>query len=169
MDEAEVLIEQFDPERHNVPELTGLLHRAYAGLAAQGLRYVASWQDDALTLKRAAGGQCFLLLRERRMVGTVVFRPAHLTSGCTWYDRPEVASFGQFAVEPDLQCHGLGGRLLELCEQRARETGAAELACDTAEPAEHLVRFYTRRGYRLVETARWEVTNYRSVILSKAL
>lgn len=161
--------ELFDPAVHSVSEVTALLHRAYAPLAERGLRYVATWQDDEVTLRRAAGGECYLLRVDGRMVGTVLFRAADRTSGCPWYDRPDVASFGQFAVLPELQGQGLGSRLVELCETRARETGARELACDTAEPAQHLVRFYTRRGYRVVETAQWDATNYRSVILSKRI
>ncbi len=162
-------IERFDPEVHSVSELTALLHQAYASLAARGLRYVATWQGDDVTLKRARAGECYLLRLDGRVVGTVVFRSADRTTGCPWYDRPEVASFGQFAVLPEAQGHGLGSRLLALCEGRARETGAGELACDTAEPAEHLVRFYLRRGYRPVDTVDWPVTNYRSVVLSKSL
>lgn len=162
-------IEAFDPRLHSVAELTALLHEAYASLAALGLRYVATWQGDEITLSRALSGECYLLRCEEGLVGTVVFRPADRTSGCPWYDRPEVASFGQFAVRPALQGRGLGSRLLDLCEQRARETGARELACDTAEPAGHLIRFYTRRGYRQVGTADWSSTNYRSVILSKQI
>lgn len=160
---------RFDPGLHSVPELTALLHRAYASLAAQGLRYVATWQGDEITLQRVSSGECYIVIQESRLVGTVLFRPADRTSGSPWYDRPEVASFGQFAVLPELQRQGLGGRLLELCERRARESGASELACDTAEPAEHLLRFYAKRGYRLVERVQWSMTNYQSMILSKSL
>ena len=49
-------------------------------------------------------------------------------------------------------------------EQRYRE-----LAVDTAEPADHLVAFYSRRGYRFIEFAQWPGKHYRSVILSKSL
>jgi GNAT superfamily N-acetyltransferase len=87
--------------------------------------------------------------------------------GSQWLDRPEIASLGQFAVAPELQGAGLGARLMALAEQRAFETGAVEIALDTAEPAEHLVALYQRRGYRVIEHARWSHTNYRSVIMSK--
>ncbi|TPW03380.1 MAG: hypothetical protein FD129_3057, partial [bacterium] len=30
----------------SISELTGLLHRAYARLAAMGLKFVATWQTD---------------------------------------------------------------------------------------------------------------------------
>lgn len=103
------------------------------------------------------------------LVGTITFYPCEATSGSAWYDRPEVSSFGQFAVEPALQRTGLGSRLLETVERRALESGAEELALDTAEGAKHLIAIYQRRGYRLVGNADWSETNYQSVILSKRL
>lgn len=94
-------------------------------------------------------------------------RPPSAPPAPPWLDRPEVASLGQFAVLPEWQSTGLGARLLDLAERRAAETGAEEIALDTAEPAEHLVALYRRRGYRFVEHAQWSHTNYRSVIMSK--
>src|SRR5579864_3313349 len=47
--------------------------------------------------------------------------------------------------------------------------GAGALALDTAEPATDLIRFYSRHGYRIVETVQWEEVNYRSVVMSKQL
>lgn len=150
-----------------VSELTELLHRAYARLAAMGLRYMATHQSDAVTRDRVASGECWVALADGVIVGTILFKDAGRTSGSPWLDRPEVASLGQFAVAPEWQGTGLGAQLMNLAERRAAETGAAEIALDTAEPAEHLVALYRRRGYRLIEHAQWSHTNYRSVIMSK--
>ena len=98
-----------------------------------------------------------------------MFQEAARTKGCPWYDRDDVASLGQFAVDPDLQGQGLGRRLIAFVEERAMATGAHEIALDTAEPATHLVDWYGRLGYRFIEYAQWSHTNYSSVILSKAL
>ncbi|KXK57320.1 MAG: hypothetical protein UZ07_CHB004000728 [Chlorobi bacterium OLB7] len=59
--------------------------------------------------------------------------------------------------------------MIELAEAEARALGATELALDTAQPAEHLCQWYQRLGFRFIEYAQWDVTNYRSVILSKRL
>jgi len=150
-------------------ELTELLHRAYAALAARGMRFLASHQDEKKTRERISDGECYLAMQDGRMIGTIVWRSAQQTSGTPWYDRPDVSSFGQFAVEPALQNRGIGSRLLAIAEQRAAETGAAEIALDTAEPAHDLIRFYTRRGYRFIEYTQWKLANYRSVILSKRI
>jgi len=152
-----------------IPELTALLHRAYARLAAMGLRYMATHQSDEVTRDRAASGECHVALLGGAIVGTILFRTAARTSGSPWLDREEVASLGQFAVSPDIQAQGLGARLMAVAERRAAETGAREIALDTAEPAAHLVAWYARRGYRPIEHAQWAHTNYRSVIMSRAV
>jgi predicted N-acetyltransferase YhbS len=149
--------------------LTALLHRAYAGLAAQGLRYMATHQSDEVTRQRLSQGECFVAVADGTILGTILFKDATRTRGCQWYDRSEVACLGQFAVEPSLQANGLGRRMIALAEHRATATGAREIALDTAEPATHLVGWYIRLGYRFIEHAQWSHTNYLSVILSKAL
>jgi GNAT superfamily N-acetyltransferase len=163
-----ITIRPLAPE-DSISVLTALLHRAYAPLAAQGLRYLATHQSDDVTRDRVALGQCFVVLAGDALVGTILFRPAVNTKGSPWYNRPDVASIGQFAVEPSLQSRGLGLRLVTTAEQHARAKGVAELALDTAEPATHLIDWYTRLGYRFIEHAQWGHTNYRSVILSKTL
>lgn len=150
-------------------ELTELLHRAYGALAARGMRFLASHQDEKMTRERIGEGECYLAMQDGRMIGTIVWRSAQQTSGTPWYDRADVSSFGQFAVEPTLQNHGFGSKLLAIAEQRAAETGAAEIALDTAEPAHDLIRLYTKRGYRFIEFTQWKVANYRSVIMSKRI
>ena len=88
---------------------------------------------------------------------------------CAWYRQPDVFSFGQFAVRPDLQGQGLGGKMIDMMETEAAARGARELALDTADGADHLIRWYEKRGYRLVEHVSWGNTNYRSVVMSKTL
>ncbi|UJW84056.1 GNAT family N-acetyltransferase [Devosia sp. SL43] len=153
----------------SIPALTQLLHRAYAPLAAQGLRYMATHQSDDVTRERVASGRCFVAVTDGVICGTILYRPADRTKGSPWYDRPDVASIGQFAVEPGLQSRGLGLRLMALAEDQCRADATPELALDTAEPATHLVSWYGRQGYRFIEHAQWGHTNYSSVIMSKTL
>lgn len=153
----------------SVSELTLLLNRAYRPLAELGMRYVASWQGDDVTRKRLANGECYVACAGRRIVGTILFADTAATRGCPWYDRPDVASLHQFAVEPELQRLGIGTTLIAVAERRAAEVGAAEIALDTSEHAQHLIEWYARLGYRFVGHADWASTNYRSVVLSKRL
>ncbi|MFA5889865.1 MAG: GNAT family N-acetyltransferase [Actinomycetota bacterium] len=165
-----ISLREWNAEEDSLVELTDLLHRSYAGLAEMGLRYVATYQDEETTARRIAGVECTLALLDNQMVGTVTFRPPGRSRGCPWYDHPDVASFGQFCVDPDLRRVGLGSALLDHVEARAAQSGAAEIACDTAEQATHLIEMYEARGYRFIEYADWRpMTNFRSVVLSKTL
>jgi GNAT superfamily N-acetyltransferase len=154
----------------SIPEITRLLHAAYAPLAAMGLRYTATHQDDEVTLGRLQRGIPFIGEWNGDIVATVTLYPtAGPTSSCAWYREPGVFYFGQFAVRPDLQRHGLGRQMIGVLENETIARGGRELALDTAEPAHNLRRWYEKLGYRFIEYADWSSTNYRSVILSKAL
>lgn len=158
-------------EDDSLAELTALLHRAYAPLAAQGLRYVASAQDVEITRRRASAGECWVAESGGRIVGTITFYPPRPHSderAPAFYRRGDVARFGQLAVDPGHQGGGIAARLLDLAERRAAEAGAVELACDTAESAAALIALYERRGYRIVDRADWRPsTNYASVVLAR--
>jgi GNAT superfamily N-acetyltransferase len=154
----------------SLDELTALLHRAYAPLAAAGFRYTASYQDVETTRRRIAKGECYLLLQGPQIIGTITLvAPATPYGPCEWYERSDVAVLTQFAIDPEHQGRGLGGELMRFGEARAAELGAREVAVDTAEGARHLIEFYEKRGYREVGYAQWKQTNYRSMLLSKRL
>lgn len=148
--------------------LTDLLHQAYGALAAQGLKYWATHQSVEDTARRCASGETWLAVRDARVLGTVTLRPPGTSRGAPWYERADVAVFGQFAVHPDAQGQGIAARLLGHVEARAAALGAAHVACDTAEQADALIAMYGRRGYRFVAyfDKRPQV-NFRSVILSR--
>ena len=167
---AAVDIRRLRPD-DSIEELTDLLHRAYGSLAVVGLHSIAASQPVDVTRRRIENGECYVgVTPEGRIVATVTFHaPGAAKYDSPWLDRPDVCCFGQFAVEPAIQGTGLGRRLVELCERRTRETGAAELALNTAEPARHLIALYEHLGFRVVEYARWPEVNYRSVVMSKRI
>lgn len=152
-----------------IPELTRLLHDAYAHLARRGLRYVATHQNDIITARRLGRGFPLVAYLNQELVGTATLYPPRPDSPVPWYRRPDVFHFGQFGVRPSLQRKGIGVRILRELERRARARGASELACDTAEEAEHLRSWYDREGYRFIAHTQWAITNFRSVVLSKGL
>lgn len=149
--------------------ITALLHRAYAGLAAQGFTYKASYQDVEETRRRCEGAECYAATFDEQLVGTIlVVRPERPAPWSEWYNQPTVAMLGQFGVEPALQGQGIGTRLLSFAESRAFELGAHEVSIDTAVEATRLVNFYRAKGYRDVMTTQWKHANYLSVIMSKS-
>ena len=153
----------------SILELTHLLHLAYRQLGARGLNYSAVDQSPETTAQRIEDGECLVAVAGHRLLGTIMFYPPDHASGCTWYDRPEIAKLGQFGVLPELQHGGIGRHLLQAAEARAAAAGAAEIALDTAETATHLVAWYARCGYRFIEHAQWPGKVYRSVIMSKLI
>ena len=149
--------------------LTELLHESYSPLAAAGMRFVASHQDSSVTRERCGRGETILALDAGQIVGTITLTSAEQSKGPAFYNRPDVAAFGQFAVRPSHQRCGIGSTLLALVEARAKEQGVAMLGLDTSEHATELLDLYQRRGYYFVEDAQWQKTNYRSVVLGKRL
>jgi GNAT superfamily N-acetyltransferase len=108
--------------------ITELLHRGYARLAEAGLRFVASHQEVEVTRRRLAKGETVVALDRSRLVGIVTLARADATSGSPFYDRPDVASCGQYAVEPTDQGNGIGTTLLEYVERLALLRGVKTLA-----------------------------------------
>ncbi|MFN2614680.1 MAG: GNAT family N-acetyltransferase [Actinomycetota bacterium] len=144
-----------------VSALTDLLHRAYAPLAARGLRYLASHQDEETTRRRIEGGSCIVAVDGAVIVGSITWHPPGPDG---------VATFQQFCVEPGYQRRGIATMLLDDAERRARAAGAKAFSCDTAEPATDLIAWYERRGYAVTGVADYRpVTNYPSVVLTKPL
>jgi len=153
----------------DVGRITKILHRSYAQLADLGFQYYATWQGDDVTRSRLESGFSYLAIKDKLIIGTITLRVPPNVSGCSWYDRGDVASFGQFGVDPDHQKQGIGSLLLKTVECKARKEGIPNIALDTAEGASHLIELYESKGYQFSGYADWEVTNYRSVILNKTI
>jgi GNAT superfamily N-acetyltransferase len=147
--------------------LTALLHRAYAELAARGLKYVATYQTVDVTERRVRAGHCFIAEAEGAIVGTLTVRHPNPAATVSTYREPATFTFGQFGVDPTMRGKGIGSSLHENALHFARENGGTAMALDTAAPAEHLIALYSKWGYREVSRHQWDVTNYESVIMKK--
>lgn len=158
-------------EKDSIEDTTKLLNKAYKALSDMGLKYVATWQDESITRKRIQDAyKCFVGIHQNRIVSTVSIYSPKASANCKWYNNEFVAKFGQFAVLPELQKHGIGSRMMDIVESEAKKiNGVKEIALDTAETAYHLIDYYKKRDYRYIETIKWDMTNYRSVVLSKSL
>ncbi len=153
-----------------VPEITALLHVAYAPLAARGMRYVASHQDDATTLQRLTRGRALLVENAaHEIIATVTLYPPAPQSTCTPYRESDVYVLGQFAVHPHQQCAGLGARMIDLCINETRAQGGKRLALDTSEHADHLIAWYQKLGFVFAQYIRWDAVNYQSVVMVKSV
>jgi len=154
----------------SIDDLTALLHRAYRALADMGFRYTATHQTPEVTRKRLAGSSGLIAELDGKIVGTVTWCRGRAEPG--WpqlYQSADIAFFGQFGVEPDLQRRGIGLKLLRKIECDAKAAGCTTLALDTAEGAAHLIAWYERYGFRHFGHTQWRETNYRSVIMTKPI
>ncbi len=154
--------------------LTSLLHRAYAKQVEMGLRPLAGRQTVEETRERTCSGECFVATMpqpgakdDERLVGTILFQEVETASFPPFFVLPSVAHFSLLGVDPEIQGAGIGGRLIDAVEARARELGMAELSMSMASPDIGLMKFYEKRGFRLVELWQWPYTNYVSAIMSR--
>ncbi|MCI0448559.1 MAG: GNAT family N-acetyltransferase [Chlorobi bacterium] len=169
IDNKEFEIRKFDKKKDSVSELTELLHRSYKRLADMGLRFVATHQNEEYTEKYMENGECFILTCGDKMIGTIFYYTRN------WDDIPEVMKrddavlFGKFAVLPEYQNIGLGTKLMDFIESHAVENGKNEIVLDTSDKAQHLIDYYSKRGYKFVQYWQWPDVNYRSVVMIKKL
>ncbi|HEY2476344.1 MAG TPA: GNAT family N-acetyltransferase [Candidatus Cybelea sp.] len=168
---ANVEILPFDQARDSFEELTRLLYAAYRRLGEMGLNFVATTQDIQTTRRRiAAATACWVARKDGRLAGTLCYYGGSPSKQHpAWYEPFDVGYFAQFAVEPSLQGSGIGTLLLAAAQTRAIAEGKTEFACDTAEPARHLIAYYARNGFRIVGRHQWPHAVYASVIVSKRL
>ncbi|WP_449435970.1 GNAT family N-acetyltransferase [Pedobacter steynii] len=164
-----ITIREFDIAIDSIDEITILLHKSYKRLADLGLQFWAATQTNSQTLERIRDGNCYIALRENKIIGTICFYSLTNKDDSLHYKRQDVGRFGQFAVDTDYQKIGLGKALLDMVEDYSRSIGKKHLAMDTSEKAYHLIDYYNKLGFKHVEYIQWERVNYRSTVMSKSL
>ena len=131
---------------HDIAELHALIERAYRGESAR-----AGWSHEAdlLTGPRTSeeelrglleAGDSLLIWRDQGAIRACV-RLMNKGRG--------LAYLGMLTVDPALQGHGLGKRLLAAAERFAAEEMSAErIEMQVFSRRRELLAFYDRRGYR---------------------
>lgn len=165
----EYTIRLFDAERDSIEELTNLLHRAYKRLAEMGLNFIATHQDAEYTRKYLEKGECYILTEGEKLAGTIFYYLKTFNDAPDIFKREDTVLFGKFAVDPARQMLGLGSRLMDFVESYAISNGKKQIVLDTSEKAFHLIDYYTKRGYEIVQHWQWPDVNYKSVVMRKTL
>lgn len=165
--DGRVVPRRFDPARDSYDELTALLHRAFARLGQMGLNCPCVDQPAAVTRQRALAGDCFVAVCKGHLVATMTLHARDAASACDLYRRSHVATIRQLGVDPVWQGRGIGQSMLAFAGHWAATRGYGRLALDTPQPAAHLIDFYSRQGFRVVDIIRFAGKGYDSAILSK--
>ncbi|MBX7496381.1 GNAT family N-acetyltransferase [Qipengyuania sp. 6B39] len=129
----------------DAPALKDLLEAAYRGDSARrGWNHEADILDD----DRVAPGEVEALLVDP-LVTMLVARDASELTGCVAVTRRDarLAYLGMLCVRPDLQSAGLGRRLLDAAEDKARADGIAVMEMTVIDSRDSLIAWYERRGY----------------------
>jgi len=153
----------------SLDELTFLLHKSYKKLADLGFMFLATHQDVKTTKQRADNSECYVAMLDNKIIGTICYRSPTTKAQHEYYDQPFVASYGQFAVDPEYQKMGLGSKLIDFVEKCALRNNAKEIGIDTVEGTIELIEYYKKRDYYFKTYAQWDTTNYRSVIMTKQI
>lgn len=146
----------------DVPALRVFVNAAYRQLAALGLNYTGTYQDEQVTRERMQDKEVYLAFLDHELVGTISLHVEQQRQGWVLY-------ISQVAVDPARQRQGIGNFLLQLAEQRAIELGTLAIQLDTAIPATHLVNMYTKAGFQVIEEVYWRGKTYRSYIMQKLI
>ena len=161
--------------RDSLAQLTDMLHRAYAPLAAQGMNLSAATQTEDRTRERTLSGQTYVALRGRELVGTItVGSPLEVVTGSrgdgvAQYREGNCCRFHQFAIDPSVRNQGLAQALLRMAEEWALAQGYVAMATDMADGATELTGFYRHMGYRAVAQHQWPDKHYLSKVYRKDL
>lgn len=150
-------------------QLTRMLHRAFSKLCELGIPCSCVNQTPEGTRQRVTRGHCFVAVCRDQIVGTITLYAPDTASDSNHYRDARVASIRQLGVDPRFQSKGFGTALLHLAERWARHRGYTQLALDTPEPADHLIDYYHRQGFHVVETLQFSGRPYRSLIFTKSL
>ncbi|MBK6291339.1 MAG: GNAT family N-acetyltransferase [Ignavibacteria bacterium] len=154
----------------DIERITDVIHKGYAVLAVNGLRFWGTHQSAKDTLDRLNKGAGFVAVLDGVIVGTVTIRPPDPESEVEFYRHPTTWILNQFAVLPEHAGKGIGRALHDHAVTHAMQKGATRVALDTANAAEHLIAMYKRWGYAVVGTCDWRpFTNYESVVMLRTL
>jgi GNAT superfamily N-acetyltransferase len=102
---------------------------------------------------RDAQAEVWVAVLEGRVVGVVTYCPP----GSPWREigRADEGEFRMLAVDPAAQGSGAGTALARLCEERAREDGAAGMALSSLATMAAAHRVYARLGYSREPARDW--------------
>jgi GNAT superfamily N-acetyltransferase len=146
--EHELSIEPFDASRCAPDDFSALL------------RAVPRQFDDA-------SANCFVARLGHAIVGAMTIGPSVPQPQCKHYCRADVAILNRHIVDPSRREEGHGTAMLAYASRWSSSRGFLQLALDVPFVQNHLLDFYYRRGFRLVDVVESGVFGPERAILSR--
>lgn len=145
MNDGELRIRDARPDEYDaIHDLTVASYAQYATIMPHWDMYS---QVLSRTLGQAQAAERIVAERDGKLLGSVLLFPATADVYTETNATTGVPEVRLLAVAPEARGQGVGGALLDECERRAREAGAAELGLHTEDLMQDAVRMYKRRGY----------------------
>ncbi|MBK6419921.1 MAG: GNAT family N-acetyltransferase [Ignavibacteria bacterium] len=107
----------------DIERITDVIHKGYAVLAVNGLRFWGTHQSAKDTLDRLNKGAGFVAVLDGVIVGTVTIRPPDPESEVEFYRHPTTWILNQFAVLPEHAGKGIGRALHDHAVTHAMQKG----------------------------------------------
>jgi N-acetylglutamate synthase-like GNAT family acetyltransferase len=138
----------------DVPAIERIVRAAYQHYIPRIGKLPGPMTDDYHA--RVASGKVWVLVLDNEIVGLVVLEP-----------EPDHMLLENVAVVPEKQRLGLGRRLIEFAEARARQCGYQEIELYTNELMHENLAWYARLGYQ--QTSRRLEAGFQRVFMRKTI
>ena len=149
-----------DATSDDVEALTTLYHDAYAETVVRGLPASAAWVEEETVAEWVREDHVLVAAVGEELVGAV-----RLTDHEGW-DRPVLTRLG---VASEWKRQGIGTRLMDEAESRAREDAWDRIRLTVARGHPYLVEWYRERGYEVVGLYELDDRPYDEHVMEKAL
>lgn len=129
----------------DVPALCTLVNSAYRGDTSR-----KGWTTEADLLSGSRVDEAMLqqYIEDPRSTILKCTNEEHQITGCVYLKGEQDRLYlGMLTVSPELQAKGIGGRLLQAAEERAREKGRKTVVMTVITSRHELIDWYKRHGY----------------------
>ncbi len=130
-------------EERRASEITDMVNRAYWNqqklFFEEGEGALRTSEREIKELLRDPEKKLFVMTLEKtdRIAGTILYQDLG----------EEVASFGLFAVDPELKGQGIGEKLMKVVEKEALRAGKRVISIEILSLADRLLNYYQKHGY----------------------
>lgn len=146
-----------------------VVRAAYCRYTGTPYKFRATEQTLNQTVRRALVPGTVVLgaFRQHTLIGTISLLSFEAAQKNPYVSEEGDVCLEQFAIPPEHQDTGIGFMLMRKAEEAATLSSATRIFLDTPSEASHLIRYYTRSGYKVYGDYEAFSTGQRNTIFSK--